>query len=111
MTFEERELPVTRGFLIDTIDDLARMINAGFETTATKTELNERMDAVEQRLDGMDSRINGMDDKFDAIFAELRHIREDMESMDSRIDVVDLQIRVSALEEKAGIRKKPNIIR
>ena len=37
-----------------TIDDLARMINEGFKTTATKEDIravNTRFDSVESRLD------------------------------------------------------------
>ena len=43
---------------ITTIDDLARMINEGFKTTATKedvaalrSEMNEKFEGVETRLD------------------------------------------------------------
>jgi hypothetical protein len=37
-----------------TIDDLARMINEGFKSTATKEDLK----AVTTRLDGIDSRLD-----------------------------------------------------
>ena len=37
-----------------TIDDLARMINEGFKTTASKEDLK----AVTTRLDGIDSRLD-----------------------------------------------------
>jgi hypothetical protein len=37
-----------------TIEDLARMINEGFKTTATKEDINR----VEVRRDGIDSRLD-----------------------------------------------------
>jgi hypothetical protein len=40
---------------ITTIEDLARMINEGFKTTATKEDINK----VEVRLDGIESRLGG----------------------------------------------------
>jgi hypothetical protein len=51
-----------------TIDDLARMINEGFKSTATKedvaalrTEMNEKFDSVETRLDHLDGRVGRID--------------------------------------------------
>ena len=40
-----------------TIEDLTRMINEGFKTTATKEDINR----VEARLDGIESRLGGIE--------------------------------------------------
>ena len=43
---------------ITTIEDLARMINEGFKTTASKQDLTALEDRVNTRFDGIDSRLD-----------------------------------------------------
>jgi hypothetical protein len=40
-----------------TIDDLAVMVQKGFEETAKKTEISKRFDVIEDRLDSIEKMI------------------------------------------------------
>jgi ribosomal protein S15P/S13E len=79
-----------------TIDKLAIMIQEGFAATASREDLlilTERVGKIERHL-------NEHDQKFDAVFYELKEIRREIKEVDTRADVVDLQIRVSKLEKR-----------
>jgi hypothetical protein len=82
------------------IDQLARITNAGFKAVATKTQVA----GLEGRLNSVEKRLIAQGDFFDAIFMELREIRRELRGVDSRADVVDLQVRVSAIEDSVGIK-------
>jgi tetrahydromethanopterin S-methyltransferase subunit G len=79
-----------------TIEDLARMINEGFKTTATKEDIkavNTRFDSVESRLDHLDARVGRIEVDVHALRDEMVHRREFE-------DVLD---RVTYIEKKLGI--------
>ena len=79
-----------------TIDDLARMINEGFKTTATKEDIrvvHTRFDSVESRLDHLDARVGRIEVDVHALRDEMVHRREFE-------DVLD---RVTYIEKKLGI--------
>jgi tetrahydromethanopterin S-methyltransferase subunit G len=79
-----------------TIDDLARMINEGFKTTATKEDIravNIRFDSVESRLDHLDARVGRIETDVHALRDEMVHRQEFQ-------DVLD---RVKYIEKKLGI--------
>jgi cell division protein FtsB len=61
-----------------TIEDLARMINQGFKTTATKADIravHTRFDSVESRLDHLDARVGRIEADVHALRDEMIHRR------------------------------------
>jgi tetrahydromethanopterin S-methyltransferase subunit G len=79
-----------------TIDDLARMINEGFKTTATKEDIravNTWLDSVESRLDHLDARVGRIE-------ADVHALRDEMVHRQEFQDVLD---RVTYIEKKLGI--------
>jgi tetrahydromethanopterin S-methyltransferase subunit G len=79
-----------------TIEDLARMINEGFKTTATKEDIravNTRFDSVESRLDHLDARVGRIE-------ADVHALRDEMVHRQEFQDVLD---RVKYIEKKLGI--------
>jgi len=79
-----------------TIDDLAKMINEGFKTTATKEDIravNTRFDSVESRLDHLDARVGRIE-------ADVHALRDEMVHRQEFQDVLD---RVTYIEKKLGI--------
>jgi hypothetical protein len=83
-----------------TIDDLARMINEGFKSTATKedvaalrTEMNEKFDSVETRLDHLDARAGRIE-------ADVHTLRDEMVHRQEFYDALD---RIKYIEKKLGI--------
>lgn len=69
-----------------TLDDLARMINDGFD--ATKAELNKRFDSVEKRLSLVETTAEDI---------KLR-----MSEVAYRFELRQLERRMEILERKAG---------
>jgi tetrahydromethanopterin S-methyltransferase subunit G len=83
-----------------TIEDLARMINEGFKSTATKediaalrTEMNEKFDSVETRLDHLDARVGRIE-------ADVHMLRDEMVHRQEFHDALD---RIKYIEKKLGI--------
>jgi tetrahydromethanopterin S-methyltransferase subunit G len=79
-----------------TIADLARMINDGFKTTATKEDIravNTRLDSVESRLDHLDARVGRIE-------ADVHALRDEMVHRQEFQDVLD---RVTYIEKKLGM--------
>jgi tetrahydromethanopterin S-methyltransferase subunit G len=83
-----------------TIDDLAKMINEGFKSTATKedvaalrTEMNEKFDSVESRLDHLDARVGRIEADVHALHDEMVHRQEFQDALD----------RIKYIEKKLGI--------
>jgi hypothetical protein len=83
-----------------TIDDLAKMINEGFKSTATKedvaalrTEMNEKFDSVETRLDHLDARVGRIE-------ADVHTLRDEMVHRQEFHDALD---RIKYIEKKLGI--------
>ena len=62
-----------------TIDDLARMINEGFKTTATKEDINR----VEVRLDGVESRLGKIEN---LLMEEQKRKLENLEARMKRLE-------------------------
>jgi tetrahydromethanopterin S-methyltransferase subunit G len=79
-----------------TIEDLARMINEGFKTTATKEDsraVNTRLDSVESRLDHLDARVGRIEADVHALRDEMVHRQEFHDALD----------RIKYIEKKLGI--------
>jgi tetrahydromethanopterin S-methyltransferase subunit G len=86
-----------------TIDDLARMINEGFKTTATKADIKEvttRLDGIDVRLDTLDGRVDTLDARLGRIEADVHALRDEMIHRQDFQDVLD---RVKYIEQKLGI--------
>jgi hypothetical protein len=84
-----------------TIDDLARMINEGFKTTASKediVEVRQEMQAMEGRLT---TRLDHLDARVGRIEADVHTLRDEMVHRREFEDVLD---RVTYLEKKLGIQ-------
>jgi hypothetical protein len=77
-----------------TIDDLARMINEGFKSTATKDDVKGVEERLTTRLDHLDARVGRIEADVHALRDEMVHRREFE-------DVLD---RVTYLEKKLGIQ-------
>jgi hypothetical protein len=105
MTIEERNQPITQGFFTDAMENLTHMINASFQALEDRMATKLDLAALTERVGGLEKSIMGMHDYFTAIFAELREIREEIKTIDTRAEVADLQIRVTVLEDKVRVKK------
>jgi uncharacterized coiled-coil protein SlyX len=116
---------VTKEFLRDTLretfsefgDRFAVLINKSFqgmevrmarmESQMAKQEdllaLTARVGKIEQRLDGHDREFKDIHKNFDIVFAELKDIRRQLNRVDTRAEVLDLQVRVTKLERKVEL--------
>src|SRR5262245_60501010 len=87
-----------------TLDDLARMINKGFKTTATKEDIKAvttRLDGIDSRLDKLDTRVDHLDARDGRIEADVHGLRDEMVHRQEFQDVLD---RVKYIEKKLGIK-------
>jgi hypothetical protein len=80
------------------IGDLAIKVQEGFMDIG-KT-IDETRSELAERITGLEKEMRGMHGNFDMIFQKFIEIRKQLEEVDSRSDVVDLQIRVAKLEKK-----------
>jgi hypothetical protein len=83
-----------------TIDDLARMINEGFKTTASKediVEVRQEMQAMEGRLT---TRLDNLDARVGRIEADVHALRDEMVHRQEFHDALD---RITYIEKKLGI--------
>ena len=94
-----------------TIEDLAVMIQRGFQETARKDDVDARFMDIEKRLDRIESRLNGVEKRLDGIDQELVNIKSDTSYLKSRVseignlEIEHLKDRVTTLEEKVGITR------
>lgn len=79
-----------------TIEDLARMIQKGFEETAKKKEVDNRFKGVNKRFDDSDKRFNGLDNQLERI--------EKLLIVDHRERIKKLEIEVRRLNELLAVR-------
>jgi len=86
-----------------TNEELARMINAGFEHTATKEDvksLEKRMDNFEGRMVGVEMELSHMNAQLSTLEHNVSQISKDMIS---RNEFEDLMGRMKYVELKLGI--------
>jgi hypothetical protein len=76
-----------------TIDDLARMINEGFKSTATKDDVKGVEERLTTRLDHLDARVGRIE-------ADVHTLRDEMVHWQEFQDILD---RVKYIERKLGI--------
>ncbi len=77
-----------------TIDDLARMINAGFN------DVTNDIGEVKQRLDTLDGRVDTLDARLGRIEADVHALRDEMVHRQEFQDALD---RIKYIEKKLGI--------
>jgi hypothetical protein len=83
-----------------TIDNLARMINEGFKTTATKDDVTALRSAMNEKFDVVNSHLNILDARVGRIEADVHALRDEMVHRREFEDVLD---RVTYIEKKLGI--------
>jgi predicted nuclease with TOPRIM domain len=90
-----------------TIDDLAKMINEGFKSTASKEDIHEVKEEMKEmegrlttRLDTLDGRVDTLDARLGRIEADVHALRDEMVHRREFEDVLD---RVKYIEKKLGI--------
>jgi hypothetical protein len=83
-----------------TIDDLARMINEGFKTTATKDDGTALRSEMHEKFDVVNSHLNTLDARVGRIEADVHMLRDEMVHRQEFQDVLD---RVTYIEKKLGI--------
>ena len=83
-----------------TIDDLARMINEGFKTTATKEDVAALHSEMDAKFDVVNSHLNHLDARTGRIEADVHALRDEMVHRPKFEDVRD---RVKYIEKKLGI--------
>jgi hypothetical protein len=76
-----------------TIDDLTRMINEGFKSTATKDDVKGVEERLTTRLDHLDARVGRIE-------ADVHTLRDEMVHRQEFQDVLG---RVKYIEKKLGI--------
>ncbi len=123
---------VTMGVFREAMDNLASLVNKGFqamearmgalefcmeridsragmiESSMAKQKdlllaLTAHVDKIEKRLDMHNEEFKAIHKKFDIVFAELKEIRKQFNKVDTRAEVLDLQVRVTKLERKVEI--------
>jgi hypothetical protein len=85
---------------ITTINDLARMINEGFKSTASKEDLNALEGRLTTRMDGIETRLDHLDARVGRIEADIHELRGEIVY---RHEFDDVLARVKYLEKKLGI--------
>jgi hypothetical protein len=76
-----------------TIDDLARMINEGFKSTATKDDVKGVEERLTTRLDHLDARVGRIEADVHVLRDEMVHRQEFQDALD----------RITYIEKKLGI--------
>ncbi len=87
-----------------TIEDLAIMVQNGFEEA--KTEVNQRFDLVDKRFNKIEDWQHFADGKFDVIEHELISIKHDLENVVHRNEFENIRERVECMEVLSGSKKK-----
>jgi archaellum component FlaC len=81
-------------------ENLARMIQIGFNETAKKIEVDKRFEQVDKRFEQVDNRLDHMDARLANIEQDIAEIRKHFVY---RYEFEDLMARVKYLEQKLGV--------
>lgn len=95
---------IVHGEVNEAVDTLARIVNKGFERTASKDELKDletKIGSLEAKVDQLQLRIAHLDARTAAIERDTAEIRKQIISHNTFDDIVG---RVSYLERKLGIK-------
>jgi hypothetical protein len=74
---------------ITTIEGLARMINEGFKTTATKDDVTALRSEMNEKFDVVNSHLNTLDARVGRIEADVHALRDEMVHRQEFQDVLD----------------------
>ena len=69
----------------DRLDELSRRVEAGFEKTATKEEMNLRFDEVDRRFDEVTGRFGEVGKRFDKVEMQLLHINDRLDRLNQTL--------------------------
>lgn len=102
-----------------TIDDLAVMVASGF------SRVDERFEQVDQRFEQVDMRFDQIDKRFDKVEKYIFNLDSKVQTIDTRLknvekalepltlsynvfsrEIRDMNLRISNLEKKIGIKSK-----
>lgn len=83
-----------------TIDELATMVQKGFESIEVK--MDKRFEKVEKKIEGVDDRLSNVESKVNQIDRRLFSIEEDVADIKIK-QYGDLNKRVHFIERKLGI--------
>jgi len=96
-----------------TLEKLAKLIQRGFEETATKTELrdfrkdvDERFQKVDERFQKVDDDINWIHGSLELLQREIADIKEKLGNVVYRHELEALRERITELERKTGFSAK-----
>lgn len=98
-----------------TIEDLASMVQRGFEETAKKADVDRRFGDVSKCFDEVGKRLESVNNRFDNVDNQLYEIRKDVSEIRKNVvyrdefeklifEFGDLMARVKYLEQKLGIQ-------
>lgn len=99
-TKKEDNETVTKGMFPKGIGDLAILINKSFIVMESRMAKQEDLVTLAERVGGPEKEIRGMHGNFDMVFQQLKKIGEEIREADTRVNVVNLQIRVGKLEKR-----------
>ncbi len=83
-----------------TIEDLALMVQRGFDETAKKADVDRRFDDIDKRFEQVDNRLDHMDARLSNIEQDIAEIKKHFVY---RYEFEDLMARVKYLEQKLGV--------
>lgn len=81
-----------------TIDNLAVMVQQGFEHVTT--EMRSGFERIDERIEGLDEKIEGLEKSQQTVFASIRELPSPEAFQKLRAKVSDLNTRLSRLEHK-----------
>jgi len=95
-----------------TLDDLAEMVNRGFDDVssrmATKIDVDERFDGVDERFEQVDKRLTHIDLELGHMGARMDNMERDVAEIRRhfvyRDEFEDALARISLVEKKLGIK-------
>ena len=86
-----------------TLEDLARMVQAGFQETATNiSTLEQRVAALEKKTAQLDYR---MESGFAMVAEEFKKVYKMISMIDYGPEITDLRSRMLRVEKKLGLNK------
>jgi len=93
-----------------TLEKLARMIQIGFEETASKKELQALREEMDERFEQVDQRFQGMDNKIDALYFEIKEINSVLPPLVRAMshfegEMLNFRQRLNRVEKKVGLSK------
>jgi septation ring formation regulator EzrA len=81
-----------------TIEDLARMVNSGFEES--RKHADKRFEQVDKRFEQVDKRLNEIDKRLDRMDRRLVAIEDEQIEIKSKLDDVAYKSELKELDKK-----------